>query len=310
MVSQSSGIAEIMRRLAKIETRINRMNQVGKVSHADYQNLTFTVQLLEDDDNTGGGFKKPPITGVRCLYTRMHPHLTEFALPEVGETVRLEETLGGRYVITGSYGHNIEQPDHVTVPLYAYGGGRDREAVPREIHVVDGAIQLRSRSNNDPGVAADENAFVYVGQIGITFGDNDEESYAVVLSYLGSGSIPPIDGIERAGTELIVGPLGVAVRATTLWEGGTWTRASFNSDSLALVTTDKGTAGVTLEPIESDESVHFTTDLGGTTPTNSGGNPSHSHSIPPHLHAVPPHVHPLPIRKTTRLRVNDSLTAP
>ena len=295
MVTQSSGIAEIMRRLAALETRVDRLHRVGKVTEADYENLVFTVQPLEDGSPA-------PLTGVRCLYTRMHPHLTEFALPEKDEIVRLEELNKNSYVITGSYGHNVVEPDVVTVPLYAYGAGRDREAVPREIHAVGGAIQLRSRSNIVPNAPADENAFVYVGQIGVRFGDA-EQSYGVVMSHLG---LSPFPNLERTGTELIVGPLGVAVRNTAVHGDGVWKRADFDVDHLVLVTTDRGTAGVTLDPIESDDSEPFATEQGGSNRTGSGGNPSHSHSVPDHSHEVPPHVHPLPIRKTTQLRVNDN----
>ena len=72
----TTGVPEIMARLARLETRVNRMNRIGKIiAPVDYENLLFTVQPSEPNAS--------PLTGVRCLYTRMHPHLTEFALPEV-----------------------------------------------------------------------------------------------------------------------------------------------------------------------------------------------------------------------------------
>ena len=274
MVTQSSGIAEIMRRLAALETRVDRLHRVGKVTEADYENLVFTVQPLEDGSPA-------PLTGVRSLYTRMHPHLTEFALPEKDEIVRLEELNKNSYVITGSYGHNVVQPEFVTVPVTA-SWGATREEVPREIQTVDAGIQLRARN-----VEGDENAFIYLGRI------RTNGVYGVAISQQEPGF---------GGYEFVLDGFGVSI-TRIIENAGERELVPATTARNIIVLGEIGYVDPT-EDLESKNSVQFDTTT-VVSRTGSGGNPSHSHSVPEHAHEVPPHVHDLPMRPADAVYINE-----
>ena len=182
--------------------------------------------------------------------------------------------------------------------------------MPREIRVIEGAIQLRSQSENEPGLANEENAWVYVGALT----DDAEPTYGIVLAHM-SGLGPQVLD-NRFGTELVIGDSERAtIRRTLSFEGSDGSQslargADSHNARTVLYIEGSGIDPTVVQQIVSDWSEIFNTENAGPGRTGSGGNPSHSHSIPDHAHEVPQHYHFLPLRTNNLLVVNDFVSPP
>ena len=154
MTTQSSGIAELTARIARLETLVRTARRVGTVVDRDLEKMLFDVQAVDGQQET--------LTGVRLLYMRMAGQKLEtlyrqgavcFAIPTIGETVVLER-LGLGWVVAGSYGHDIEPEAWRRSPPVATWDELGDISV--EMVGQGSAVQLYSWGGNSDGV-------VYVG---------------------------------------------------------------------------------------------------------------------------------------------------